>query len=112
MGSRSSLRILLPVPEGVFSALPLSLSHTFRVTPIFFNIGINEMATLAESLNSTKPQEQSNIDNFDKLNEYYHRFKKLNLPVGTDAFIKTCMYLLSLPNYVCFTFCKLNPGGR
>lgn len=91
MGSRSSLRILLPVPEGVFSALPLSLSHTFRVTPIFFNIGINEMATLAESLNATKPQEQSNIDNFDKLNEYYHRFKKLNLSANTDAFVKTCL---------------------
>lgn len=38
------------------------------------------MATLAESLGATKPQERSNVDNFDRLNQYYHRFRKLNVP--------------------------------
>lgn len=38
------------------------------------------MATLAESLGATKPQERSNVDNFDRLNQYYHRYKKLNIP--------------------------------
>lgn len=92
IGSRAALGILLPVPENVFSALPLSLMHTFRVTPIFFNIGINEMATLAESLGGTRPQEQSNIDNFDKLNEYYHRFRKLSSSATIDCLIKTREY--------------------
>ncbi len=93
IGSRSALEILLPVPENLFAVLPLSKTHTFRVTPIFFNIGFNEMATIAESLCATKPQEQSNIDNFDRLNEYYHRFKKLNSSVTTDPAIKTSKYV-------------------
>lgn len=51
----------------------------FRVTPVFFNIGINEMATLAENLGNTKPQDSSNIDNFERLNEFCSRYRKLNL---------------------------------
>lgn len=83
-GTGSSLCVSLPVPDAVHSLLPLSSSPaaplTFHVTPVFFNIGINEMATLAESLGATKPQERSNVDNFDRLNQYYHRFRKLNIP--------------------------------
>ncbi|XP_058799632.1 inositol polyphosphate-4-phosphatase type I A isoform X2 [Phymastichus coffea] len=84
IGSRSALTVLLPVPDAIYSLLPLVPSSkqtlSFNVTPVFFNIGINEMASLAESLGNTKPQEKSNVDNFDRLNEYYLRFKKLNLP--------------------------------
>lgn len=82
-GSRSSLGVFLPVPDAVYSLLPISTTSApinFHVTPVFFNIGINEMATLAESLSATKPQERSNVDNFDRLNQYYHRFRKLNIP--------------------------------
>lgn len=70
------------------------------MTPVFFNIGINEMASLAESLGTTKPQEKSNMDNFDRLNEYYLRFKKLNLPTeptSTRCEYKT-NYIYSLNN--------------
>ncbi|XP_067004000.2 inositol polyphosphate-4-phosphatase type I A [Anabrus simplex] len=85
MGSRTALSVLLPVPDAVHSMLPLTSSSTsavsFNVTPVFFNIGINEMATLAESLGNTRPQEKSNLDNYERLNEYYHRFRKLHLPV-------------------------------
>ncbi|XP_070165575.1 inositol polyphosphate-4-phosphatase type I A isoform X3 [Polyergus mexicanus] len=84
VGSRSALTVILPVPDAIYSLLPLVPSSrqtlSFNVTPVFFNIGINEMASLAESLGTTKPQEKSNMDNFDRLNEYYLRFKKLNLP--------------------------------
>ncbi|KAK2585459.1 hypothetical protein KPH14_010118 [Odynerus spinipes] len=84
VGSRTALTVILPVPDAIYSLLPLVPSSrqtlSFNVTPVFFNIGINEMASLAESLGTTKPQEKSNIDNFDRLNEYYLRFKKLNLP--------------------------------
>ncbi|XP_017302160.2 LOW QUALITY PROTEIN: type I inositol 3,4-bisphosphate 4-phosphatase-like [Diaphorina citri] len=84
VGSRSALGVLLPVPDVILSLLPVSQSftHVFRVTPVFFNIGINEKATLAETLGTTKPQIQSNVDNFDRLNEYYHRFKRLNVPLS------------------------------
>ncbi|KAL2726566.1 inositol polyphosphate-4-phosphatase type I A isoform X1 [Vespula squamosa] len=84
VGSRTALTVILPVPDAIYSLLPLVPSSrqtlSFNVTPVFFNIGINEMASLAESLGTIKPQEKSNIDNFDRLNEYYLRFKKLNLP--------------------------------
>lgn len=93
IGSRSALTVLLPVPESLFAMLPLSLTHSFRVTPIFFNIGINEMATIAESIGSTRPQEQSNIDNFDRLNEYFHRFKKLSTTVSADSSVKTSEFV-------------------
>uniref|UniRef100_A0A146L0V0 Type II inositol 3,4-bisphosphate 4-phosphatase n=1 Tax=Lygus hesperus TaxID=30085 RepID=A0A146L0V0_LYGHE len=82
IGPRSSLSIQLPVPENVHSLLPLAPSSnqlTFHVTPVFFNIGINELATLAENLGSVKPQERSNADNFVRLNEYYHHYRKLGL---------------------------------
>ncbi|XP_073974232.1 inositol polyphosphate-4-phosphatase type I A isoform X1 [Rhodnius prolixus] len=82
MGPRSSLNVQLPVPDSVHSLLPLSTPPSylsFHVTPVFFNIGINELATIAEDLGSTKPQQRSNVDNFYRLNEYYHRFRKLGL---------------------------------
>lgn len=55
-----------------------SANRSFHVTPVFFNIGINEKASLAEGLGKTKPQEKSNLDNFERLNDYFNRFKKIN----------------------------------
>lgn len=71
-GSRQSLLIQLPVPDHVYSMLPTSngqspLSRdqiTFKVTPVFFNIGVNEMATLAESLGEFQPAFKANISFF------------------------------------------------
>ena len=50
-GNRSGLRVLLPVPESVMCLLTRhagSQPVTFHVTPVFFNVGINEEATLWE----------------------------------------------------------------
>lgn len=80
-GCRNALTVFLPVPDAVYTLLPTRQSVSFNVTPVFFNIGINEMASLAESLGATRPQERSNVDNFDRLNEYYIRYKKINMPV-------------------------------
>lgn len=41
------------------------------------------MATVAESLGETTPQFRSNIDNYDRLNEYHLRYQKLSFP-STD----------------------------
>lgn len=79
-GSRNSLTVSLPVPDALYSLIPTKQIVSFHVTPVFFNIGINEKATLAENLGAVKPQERSNIDNFERLNEYCLRYKKLNLP--------------------------------
>ena len=37
---------------------------TFTITPVFFNVGINEKATLADKLGLNGPQEKNNSDNF------------------------------------------------
>ena len=94
VGSRAALTVFLPVPDAVLSLLPLVEPSTgrstganisFRVTPVFFNIGINDMATLAESLGLTGPQHRSNLDSYSRLHAYFLRFKKLRLDIPTQA---------------------------
>lgn len=92
-GCRNSLVVQLPVSDAVYSLLPAGRQNiSFNVTPVFFNVGINEMATLAESLGATRPQERSNVDNFERLNEYFLRYKKLNLATlqPINARISSC----------------------
>ncbi|CAG9821777.1 unnamed protein product [Phaedon cochleariae] len=81
-GTRSALTVSLPVPDAVYCLIPARQTVSFHVTPVFFNIGINEMATIAESIGATRPQERANIDNFERLNEYYLRYRKLCAPEG------------------------------
>ena len=38
----------------------------FTITPVLFNVGVNEMATIAEKLGNTGPQNKNNSDNFRK----------------------------------------------
>uniref|UniRef100_A0A182PTU4 phosphatidylinositol-3,4-bisphosphate 4-phosphatase n=1 Tax=Anopheles epiroticus TaxID=199890 RepID=A0A182PTU4_9DIPT len=76
-GSRQALRVLLPVPESVFCHLPTKEAVSFRVTPVFFNIGINEKATVAETLGFTREQHRSNWDNYDRLKQYHSRYRKV-----------------------------------
>lgn len=71
----------------LYTILPTKETITFKVTPVFFNIGINEKATLSEALGYTREQHRSNWDNFDRLKQYHIRYKKLC--VGTlDAINK------------------------
>jgi hypothetical protein len=108
------------VPDAVHSVLPLS-STSFTVTPVFFNVGINEMATLAESLGNTRPQDKSNLDNYERVNEYYYRFRKLHLPAeppGQRGKVTVCYIVCTgllvglqdglifvLPQFIVMTFC-------
>lgn len=78
VGSRQSLNVLLPIPEMLYAVLPTKETITFKVTAVFFNIGINEKATLSEALGYTREQHRSNWDNFDRLKQYHIRYKKLN----------------------------------
>lgn len=95
IGSRQSLTVLLPVPELVHSMLPTKETTTFNVTPVFFNIGINEKATISETLGYSKEQHRSNWDNFDRLKQYNLRFKKIPLNVNNNNNIN-----LDTPNRV------------
>lgn len=85
VGSKNSLCVLLPVPDIVQSLMPAKVMAPFRVTPVFFNVGINEMATIAENLGNTKPQDSSNIDNYERLNEFCSRYRKLNISNNVDC---------------------------
>ena len=73
--------MLLPVPDYVYTMLPLEKmkTTTFSITPVFFNVGINEKATIAHKMGYNGPQEKNNVDNFKMLAEYCRRYRKLNL---------------------------------
>ncbi|XP_034475025.1 inositol polyphosphate-4-phosphatase type I A [Drosophila innubila] len=78
-GSRQALEVLLPVPEHVLTN-SCSVS-SFKITPVFFNIGINEKATLGQ----TREQHRSNLDNYLRLNQYFSRYRKLGLNASAAA---------------------------
>lgn len=84
-GTRNSLTVVLPVPDSWYSLVPTRQTCSFHVTPVFFNVGINEMASIAEGIGATKPQERANIDNFDRLYEYFLRYRKINPMRQTES---------------------------
>ncbi|CAH0392332.1 unnamed protein product [Bemisia tabaci] len=81
VGSRASLGVHIPVPDSVYSLLFCVFSYrpSFYVVPIYFNVGINEVATIAETFGPSRPQQRNNLDNFERLNDYVRQFRKLNL---------------------------------
>ena len=46
-----------------------------KVTPVFFNVGINEQQTIADRLGHNAPQERSNADNLRVLADYARRYR-------------------------------------
>ncbi|XP_034650735.1 inositol polyphosphate-4-phosphatase type I A isoform X2 [Drosophila subobscura] len=76
-GSRQALEVQLPVPEHSLPGNGTSIS--FKITPVFFNIGINGKATYAETVGQTREQHRSNWDNYLRLSQYYGRYRKLGL---------------------------------
>ena len=79
---------MLPVPDYVYTMLAPDRikTMTFTVTPVFFNVGLNEKATLAHKLGQNGPQEKNNLDNFKILYEYFRRYKKSKLPTATNLY--------------------------
>ena len=88
--SRSSYVIHIPLSEAEFDKLPgeLKQGQLIRVTPVFFNIGINEQATLAEKIGDLTVQEEINIENYQHLHAYYTVFtefaRKAKVKMTTD----------------------------
>ncbi|XP_030568017.1 inositol polyphosphate-4-phosphatase type I A isoform X1 [Drosophila novamexicana] len=93
-GSRQALEVLLPVPEHVLPTTTIS----FKITPVFFNIGINEKATLGQ----TREQHRSNLDNYVRLSQYFSRYRKLGLNAtgAADASSSEWESLQSLLGYM------------
>ncbi|XP_068617710.1 inositol polyphosphate-4-phosphatase type I A [Battus philenor] len=86
-GTRSNLSVNIPISDSLYSKFTCKEHLSFTITAVFFNIGINEKATLAEALGETTPQYQSNCDNLDRLNKYYHKYNKV-FPADTMAAVR------------------------
>ncbi|XP_039764060.1 inositol polyphosphate-4-phosphatase type I A-like isoform X2 [Pararge aegeria] len=76
-GTRDALTVYIPVSDSLYSKFINKEHLSFTITPVFFNVGINEKATLAEALGETTPQFQSNNDNLDRLYKYYYKYNKV-----------------------------------
>ena len=50
----------------------------FNIVPVFFNVGLDHEADLAEKLGLNGPQEKNNSDNFKIIGEYVRKFKQKN----------------------------------
>ena len=50
----------------------------FNIIPVFFNVGVDHHAELAERFGLNGPQEKNNSDNFKILVEYVRKFKQKN----------------------------------
>lgn len=72
---------MIPVPPTVFSALPSSASRLglieFQLIPVFFNIGVNEQALMAEKFGDMSAVNATNLQSFERLDIYYKRYQKL-----------------------------------
>lgn len=81
-GNRVFLSVVIPVPETIMGDVPHNNSNRiqFSVTPVFFNVGINEQATLAEKFGDQSFQERINHDGVTALRDYYRRLQKFPLP--------------------------------
>ena len=57
-GSRNSLKVMIPVPNYILTQIPIEeiKQLSFSITPVLFNIGINEHATLAGKFGNNGPQ--------------------------------------------------------
>ena len=74
-------QVMIPVPPTVFSALPPGPSRLglieFQLVPIFFNVGVNEQALLADKFGDMSAVNATNLQSFERLDNYHHRFQKL-----------------------------------
>ncbi|XP_049885220.1 type II inositol 3,4-bisphosphate 4-phosphatase isoform X2 [Pectinophora gossypiella] len=75
-GARGAITVYIPVSEVLFSHFGARQQYTFCVTAVFFNIGINEKADLAEAAGATGPQYRSNCDNVKRLCKYYRQYRR------------------------------------
>jgi len=102
-GSRASLNVMLPLPEWAFDPLPMQYikNMKFNIIPVFFNVGIDEHATLADKTCQNGPQAKNNSDNYKILVEYVRKFKQKNFfnhirhsPNNDEAIIDDLMLIL------------------
>uniref|UniRef100_T1IR47 PH domain-containing protein n=1 Tax=Strigamia maritima TaxID=126957 RepID=T1IR47_STRMM len=112
-GTRTNLIIYLPVPDLVYTILPMDCknNYEFVVSPVFFNVGINEQATFAEkktscmqnlaNKNSHSPrfgnvslQDKINLEGFAAMQEFYKNYKDFPVSVGSNKRLSDTNFLM------------------
>ena len=79
-GSRTNIKVHLPTPGWVYTSLKSKAPPApFSIVPVFFNIGINEKATIADKMGKNGPQEKNNLENYNHFAKYVEAFKTLSL---------------------------------
>lgn len=93
-GTWDSLVVNVPLPSENFASLPQELKdgHLIQLHPVFFNIGINQKQSVAESFGDSSLQENLNQESCERLKVYCD---KLRDKVPQTAEIESLPDLLS-----------------
>lgn len=77
--NRHHVCVEVPLKKAVFDQLPTRLQNgeAISVTPVFFNIGINEQATLGEKFGNTTLQDKTNEASLGKFNKYVKQYEDM-----------------------------------
>ncbi|KAJ8298355.1 hypothetical protein KUTeg_024886 [Tegillarca granosa] len=75
---RHHMCVSIPLEEEIYNKLPdgLQRGHKVKVTAVFFNIGINEQASLAERFGDTSLQERINAESVAKVFSYVEKYQE------------------------------------
>lgn len=98
------MQVTIPVPSTVFSSLPASAAKPglieFQLIPIFFNVGVNEQALLAERFGDMSAVNATNLQSFERLDNYHRRYQKLMTEFfpGKSKFAPTLSSTLTVPS--------------
>ncbi|XP_064636347.1 inositol polyphosphate-4-phosphatase type I A-like isoform X2 [Lineus longissimus] len=88
--NRCGIIVEVPAPPNQFHLLPheLQRGHLVKVTPVMFNIGLNEQATLAEKFGDNSLQEGINVEGCQGMITYYEKFAETfgePAKIGSDS---------------------------
>ncbi|XP_053400019.1 inositol polyphosphate-4-phosphatase type I A-like isoform X2 [Mercenaria mercenaria] len=78
--NRHHICVEIPMKKQHFEKLPQKLQSgsEVKVIPVFFNVGINEQATLAEKFGSTGLQDKSNEESLGRLHRYVEALEEVS----------------------------------
>lgn len=79
-GTRAELIVSLPLAENLFQRLPKALADgaTFRVMPVFWNVGINYEASFVQTMGDPTLERQINLEALADTVAYVDLYRQRN----------------------------------